>query len=464
MSADSARGAWLITALAALSFVPGLFLYYVGEEGLYTIAAMAMQSGGDLLVPVVPGGNYGRPPLLIWAIVLAAKAVGWDNVLVASRLVTMAATVLTALAAAWFAQALFAERRLAALAAMAYLTSLDILLYRGWLAYSDPAFGLLVFGAIACAWIAAKRAAYALLVAALLLLTCAFLTKAFTAYAFYGVAVLVLLARAEYRRFFLRVPSVLLHAVAAAFPFAWFAVVPGSSAQSVSMLDEVSRRFVAAFSAAYLGDVLAYPALVLAYLSPPLALALVHEWRSGFAATRSAPSDLRLAGWIALICVLPYWLTPHNHTRYLLPLYPLAAVACAWLACNSRAWLAQWMVRGALAAVVLKFVLVAGYFPWYQKHFRGENYYAAAKDIIAVTAGHALYTTDASASGAAVVGHIDSLRFPAAPLPAPPAGFDSGYVIAYAPDEKLGQVFKRYELGANELYLLCRGAACAARH
>jgi len=49
---------------------------------------------------------------------------------------------------------------------------------------------------------------------------------------------------------------------------------------------------------------------------------------------------------------------------------------------------------------------------------------------------------------------------PAPPLTWPPAQWDDGFVIAYVPDPKLGQVVERYRLGGNDLYLLCRGTAC----
>jgi len=101
-------------------------------------------------------------------------------------------------------------------------------------------------------------------------------------------------------------------------------------------------------------------------------------------------------------------------------------------------------------------------FPYYQSHYRGENYALAARDIIALTAGQPLYVTDVSASGMSVAGYIDAYMQPAPPLQVPPAAWESGFVIAYEEDAKLGQTFKHYPLAANDLYLLCRGAACAA--
>jgi hypothetical protein len=78
------------------------------------------------------------------------------------------------------------------------------------------------------------------------------------------------------------------------------------------------------------------------------------------------------------------------------------------------------------------------------------------------TAGHPLYVNDVSASGMSVAGYIDAYAHPAPPLRRPPAQWDTGFVIAYEEDPQTGSVFKHYPLAANNLYLLCRGAACAA--
>jgi len=62
-----------------------------------------------------------------------------------------------------------------------------------------------------------------------------------------------------------------------------------------------------------------------------------------------------------------------------------------------------------------------------------------------------------------VAAHINVARLPQPPLTFPPAQWANGFVIAYEPDPKLGEVAAQYRLGGNTLYLLCRGAACAAQ-
>ena len=112
--------------------------------------------------------------------------------------------------------------------------------------------------------------------------------------------------------------------------------------------------------------------------------------------------------------------------------------------------------------LVLKIVGMTFLFPYYQHHYRGENYARAARDILTVTAGHPLYTNDVSASGMSVAAHIDAYIHPEPALKRPPAHWESGFVLEYEEDARIGQTYKRYPLAANNLYLLCRGAACAA--
>ncbi len=170
---------------------------------------------------------------------------------------------------------------------------------------------------------------------------------------------------------------------------------------------------------------------------------------------------LRIAAWIAFINYLPYWLSPHGNIRYLLPIYPVIALALAivlWSAWQDSAGL---IMRWLAAAVVVKFIAAVAIFPYYQSYYRGENYAVAARDIMTRTAGHALYTTDVSASGLSVAGYIDAWRYPQSPpLRWTPPEWDSGFVISYTLNPQLGELAQHYQLGGNDLYLLCRGAAC----
>ena len=275
----------------------------------------------------------------------------------------------------------------------------DVALYRGWLAYVDPLFAMFMFAAIAALWVACTEDRPALLAAAVLALTCAFMSKAFTAYVFYASAVFVQLFTSSGRRVLLGRFSIAMHLAALMAPLAWLHWVPANSGQGPRMFAEVVAKLMPESGVAYLRQLIGFPAESL--------VAAVVLWRSGEAVIGKA-----------------------------------------------RRWL--------VGMLVFKVILLAFLFPYYQHDYRGENYAQAAGDIVALTAGHPLYVNDVSASGMSVAGYIDSSIYPAPALKRAPAEWESGFVIAYEEDQRLGRTFKHYKLAANSLYLLCRGAACAA--
>lgn len=98
---NSTRTWWWLYAAAALSFATTLTLPYIGEEAVYTITSLEMRLNHDFLVNTLYGANYGRPPLLNWLIIPLAEMMGWERVLLASRLIAAVATVATGLVLAW---------------------------------------------------------------------------------------------------------------------------------------------------------------------------------------------------------------------------------------------------------------------------------------------------------------------------------------------------------------------------
>lgn len=457
-----ARSWWLLFAVAAVTFLPALGFYYVGEEAIFPVSALEMWFHGEPVKRLLFGADLQHNPLFAWLIIPPANLFGWDAMLVVARAITITATVLTAAVVAWLAQGLYGNRNFSAVAAVVYLTLADLFLYRGWLAYVDPLLGLLVFSAIACLWLACAQRRYSLLAWALLLVYAGFMAKALTAYVFYAGAVLVLLFRADHRRFLLTAPSLLLHAAGAALPLLWLMVFASNRGQGSRMFGEIAAKLAPENLADYLVKLLVYPLQTLLCLAPAGLIALWLVARRRIVIPRSDAS-LKTAAWIALLNFLPYWLAPQSHVRYLLPLYPLIGLVIArllWLGGPQLLHLAR---RWLIGIIVLKLIVVVVAFPVYQARYRGANYAETAQVIRNKTKGHALYTTNVSASGLSVAAYIDTARLPQPPLTFPPAQWTDGFVIAYEPDAKLGRVVAQYRLGGNALYLLCRGAACAAQ-
>ncbi|BBJ00624.1 hypothetical protein FGKAn22_23160 [Ferrigenium kumadai] len=450
---------WLVL-LGALSFAPTLFFYLTGEEGIYTITSMEMWHSQNWLQQIMYGADNGRPPLVNWLIMPLANLIGWQHVAIATRTVSVAATLGMAGWLYWLGRRLFADKSFALFAALAALSLADLLLYRGWLSYTDPVFAFFTFGAMATLWIAALERHKGWLLVSVLLVSCAMLSKAFTAYIFYGTVGLVLLWQRPARSFLLSPTALFILALALAVPFAWFTSLPHAGGHSAGMLSEIVQKISIQDGAGYLARLVTYPLETAIWLSPTVLLAVYLWWRKRLMLPETRPDVFRTGLFIAALSVAPYWLSPQGGIRYLLPVYPLVALVGAriiWRAGESGRTLA---LRWFASIIAFKFVFALILFPYYQSHYRGENYAQAAQTIVERTQGFPLYINDSRSIGLSITGYIDAGRLPQAPLVHPPAGWDDGFVLSPVPDERAGRVAETYKLAGDEIYLLCRGSAC----
>jgi 4-amino-4-deoxy-L-arabinose transferase-like glycosyltransferase len=459
---NTTRQWWTLYALCALSFLPALNVYFVGEEPIVVITSFEMWHRGDLLTHTIYGLNAMHNPLFNWLHIPLASAVGWEHGLAAARLLMMVSTVLAGLVLAWLARELFRDRTFAAFSAVVFITLSDLFVYRGWLAYSDPMFMFFVFSGIASLWMACQRRSPALLGVAAVAITAGFMLKAMTAYTFYAGAGLILLFRKDYRDLLLSPASLVIHALMIAWPVIWFLLVLDGGGQGSRMLGELLDKWWGKSFGAYLVKLISYLAETLVSLSPGFALAAYFLWRrrGGALQPDSHSAYVYIALAIALLNFMPYWLAPQSHARYLLPLYPLFGLVIArtiWRAGPSAVRTsAAWFV-GFLA---FKLVFLLAAFPYYQQTYRGANYLEAAREIYQTTRGFPVYATDVTATGLSVVAHLDVLLLPDGPVIWPPREIDSGFVVSDRPKPSLGPVVKTWRLGANQLYLICTGQAC----
>jgi hypothetical protein len=242
----------------------------------------------------------------------------------------------------------------------------------------------------------------------------------------------------------------------------WLYLLPRNTGQGMRMLNDILQKLVPEHPLEYAAKLVVFPIDTALRLSPALLIAVWFWWR-GRAQARPDDGPARIAAVIALVNFVPYWLAPQSASRYLMPIYPLAALAIArvlWASWpRAGAVVRQWLV----ALVVLKVVAVLAVFPYYQKTYRGENYATVARQIHERVGSHPVWSSNSTASGLSVTAHLDILRLPAPALTWPPGEWSSGFVMNYTPDPKLGEVAEVYRMGGNELYLLCRGAACGRK-
>ncbi len=454
----------LLFLVAALTAFGPLAFHYVGEEGILTISSLEMWLRGDWLRLWMYGGDAMHGVFANWLIIPLAAVVGWEYVLPAARAVMVLSTLATGLTVYGLLRRLGRDTSLALLAATAYITFADILIYRGWLAYRDPLFGFLAFSSIAALWIGAREARGSWIAGAGLLAFAAFLTKGLTAYVFVGTAAFVLLLSPDTRRALLQPSALMIGAMALALPLLWLYTVQAGGAQAARFAGEISAKLVPPGLGPWAAKLLMYPLETWLRLLPASGVALYVWLRMPAARHVLARGSVAWnAAWIGFLGFLPYWLAPYSHFRYLLPVVPFAAIVFAEVIAQGGARIRIATYRLMWGIVAFKLIFVAILFPLYQENYRGANYAQAASDIIEKTRGHALYAANVSATGLSVTANINIARLPQPPLTFPPADLKDGFVITYEPDPRIGPIAAQYRLGGNDLYLLCRGAACTAR-
>ena len=333
-------------------------------------------------------------------------------------------------------------------------------MYHGWLAYTDPLFAFFTFAAIASLWVAAVRRSIALAWVAAAALSCATLSKGWNCYLFYAVAVAVLLSRRDLRSF-LTTPWVLVpHLAAAALFFVWHRGLTGG-AQQATVITMTMTKLRAFDLGTHLHQLWWFP-LEMMLRFVPASFLVAYFWlrrEPAGAKDRRHDAAFATAAWIAFLNFLPYWLWPHTASRYVQPLYPLAAFLIARALSRLDPARLKWAMKFLIATIVIKYVAALWVFPAYQREYRGD-YAGVARQIEEVVRGSVLYANDVSATGLSVASEIDAHRFPQQPLQWPPQEWTSGFVLSHTEDPAVGNTFRKFPLGRREVYLLCRGTAC----
>lgn len=457
---------WLLFAIAALSYIPTLSFYYFGEEAIFPMVSQEMWERGIWLKQYLYGADMQHNPLFNWLIMPFSALFGWKHVLIVTRVLTIFSTLITALTLAWVTGRLFQDKTFSIFAALGYITMIDVLLYHGWLGYVDTNYAMFLFGAIATLWVAVREQHFPMFVFSCVLLTCAFLSKALTSYIFYGVVLFVLLFDKQQRNFLVRWRTLPVLLLTYAGPLIWYASIPEGMAQGKRMFAELTNKFETPPLIEYMGRLLGFPLDVMASLGPLTLLAVYLLLRKRYHKEFSAAHQLLFysACWMLLLNFLPYWISPRGLMRYLMPIFPLFALIATrviWQSGEAALVLAR---KWIIAALVLKFVAALFLFPYYQNHYRGANYAEAARDIVSITEGYPLYTFTPNAHGLSVAAYINRLRYPQMGLRFPPAQWQDGFVVVEPEDfaqTDMDKIYKEYILAADNLYLLCRGSACA---
>lgn len=449
---------WLFI-FAIASFFLSLFLPYVGEEAGYTISAYEMWFHHHYLYPTTYGLAYWRPPLFNWLIICFASLIGWEHMLVASRLVTALATIATSFMLMWLANRLFKTPYFGLFAALVYLTS-DALFYHGWLAYSDPLFAFFVVSAISFLWIANLERRYVFVWVSVVALIAAFMTKALTAYVFYSISfIFIVYFNGKLKAFLLRPFNALPYLFPIFFYFFWN--ISSHNTTEIGMWTDIFNKFHTFYWRGYIQQIIIFPLEVVCRFLPASGLAIYYFVKRKFKEITFNQHLIEILLGITLLNFIPYWLAPHTSIRYILPLYPFIALLLAIELWHLPKRQLKTIIYLLALAILVKYVVLALMY-YYQLYYRGD-YTVAAKQIFVRTKRFPVYSNDSVATGLSVTAEIDRLIYPSPPLRDAQFAKEKNYfVINDKIDPKLGRLYKRINLGkqGTNIYLLCQGNAC----
>lgn len=449
----------ILFTFAVLFFIPTFFYFYVGEEGVFTINSMEMWKHYEFMQTFMYGSiGIERPPLFNWLMIPIANLIGWENVLVAARIVTVASTVTTGLIIAWLAQQLWRDKTISWVAAILYLVTVDIMLDHGWQSYADPLFSMFTVLATSQVWVACQRNSYLLLVASMVAAFAAFMTKAYTVYMFLGISMLVMMIDLNFRRFLLSPRALAIYMFGVLMPYSWHQLGARDVEQNSKMLNDMLGKLGFLNIGDYAIRLITYPVEMLLRLMPSSFFIVYFLMRQRDSILKNP--TIRMLMLIALANYLPYLIAPQGGVRYILPVFAFVALAAAYLVVqkSSPFQIKKWIVVMLCIGFVARVLLI----PYYQKIFRGENYSQMAHELIAKYGHYPLYVTNDSSVGLSVVANIDSMRFNQPALIRPPVDFKEGIVIAYSATDVPGTLLRELRINGDSIYLICRGAACEA--
>lgn len=405
----SLRTLWIF---AALSFVPLLFLVqFTGEEAVYTLVPFEMHVSGSLLEPTIHGEPYRRPPLFNWLVLGMAEVGGWDFSLFYVRFVSAASSILSSVVIYLFVRRVLGQEDDRSLvAAVLYLTCWQVIGGYGWKGYADALFGFLTLLSILSTWqlIQGGRAWFLWSLALALASLSAFLTKAITVYVFilgFLAARFILNKESRVKRLLRVGPALLMSGV---FALIWYHASPYGEIMASGASDDIFERYLDGDASDYVKNFFTFSLESLLNFFP-LSFIVIFCWV--YSKSFSSGSKFGdVAGLAALINFIPYALTSHTHSRYLMPIYGLAAIYAAFL-CTRDTFQARrrLFLRCVTFVIGLKFVFALVLFPLYT-HYKRPNVEKLALDVVLLADGRRIFSTDESWIGLSVADVINRLH------------------------------------------------------
>jgi len=444
---------------AAITYLLTLFsVQNIGEESVYTFQTLEMWVNNSWLIATEYGNPYRRPPLFNWLIALVSSLIGWDNILVAARMISAFATFIAALSLRKLVFVLLEDNQTSDLSALIFITSWQVFLYYGWLGYSDALFSSFSIISISFIWLWLRHGGYKYLTIALVAVLGGLFTKAITIYGFYGAAIMSIIWVEKNHSRILDYYFVVGNILVLLLLLLWRQEAFGGSFFDISMfLGDISGKLTEESKGGYLKILVEYLFYwFVVYFSPwsILLLSLLFSRKN-----LHAHFDLKVKNILKILClmllimILPYLMAPHTSHRYVLPTYMVLALITA-IKITANKYSMKSIKAIIFSMISLKVVLAAWAFPLYIENKR-PNIDFISVDISELIGGQKLSTEHYGWAGFAIATKVNLIR---RPLMIEPLSKDySGYFISEYYNQSKGKLIKNYH---DEVYLICRGSDC----
>ncbi|GAV20307.1 hypothetical protein MMIC_P1272 [Mariprofundus micogutta] len=442
-----------LTFLAAIVlFLPLPIMQYVAEESYYALGSYEIFVDKHWWHQSVFGLAWPKTALYNWLIIGVAQLIGWQHLEIATRIVSVSASLGSAAVVFFMARRMFPKQVNAPwLGALIYLTMGEISFWYGWLGYADATFGFFIFAAISSLWIAIEERQVKWLLISLLLISLAFLTKNISCYVMYISAGLVLLWR--YRSWDLLLKPFFVLPVLISFTLPWIyqnLILDGGANTSIAIGDAM-RNFLGYELLKYVSHWLSYPLLFLGRAFP---VTLILIWlylkdKQRFVMS----SELVTILYILLICLLPFWLSAAGTPRYLIPFYGLLALVLTGLTLQLNFKRSALVLKIIAIVILIKVPYSFAALP-YIKDWRPErDIQAVVEDIMQITDGKTLRTMNDVSTGLSIGCYIN-VRTPHDQYLRWYDGKERRvYVLSEMEDPKLGKLVKHWRLQGHHTYL-----------
>jgi 4-amino-4-deoxy-L-arabinose transferase-like glycosyltransferase len=312
-----------LSVLLLITYLYGIHYFPLrGEEANRILTAYEMVKSGDFFNLTHLGEPYyAKPPLFMWIVVLFSSVLGWSQE--AARLISVAASFLTAYLVYLFGKSLYKDKKLALTGALILLTFGDLALFYGFLAEID-AFHMFIYflSAVGGFFLLKKGKVASAFIWMGLLTALVFLTKGLPAFYHVPLTFLIFLVYFGLWKEVFSLKTV-YGLISLLIPLGvWYLNLKHPKVYLIHLWYESFSRTPVAEKNRFFKHLLSYPLLNFRQMLPNSLYVFLTKFWKKFELSKENKLLLALIGFN----YLPYFISPGARGRYILIIFPFIAL------------------------------------------------------------------------------------------------------------------------------------------